>query len=158
MDLDTELTNGMDNNDDRHPMENEPPLPLKMTPAELHTHQLTPHSFKYSHQNNDNESPTLPKTASPQKKKDNESEFASPPNRKLSKNKILHWLLIKILKSISPTNSTPSKFHDSEIDPVEGTSTATSVNNANAVNNKKKPTTNATVNKISRSHEEPPHQ
>ncbi|GFW84574.1 hypothetical protein TNCV_3929311 [Trichonephila clavipes] len=27
MDLDTELTNGMDNNDDRHPMENEPPLP-----------------------------------------------------------------------------------------------------------------------------------
>ncbi|GFU32471.1 hypothetical protein TNCV_4889991 [Trichonephila clavipes] len=27
MDLDTELTNGMDNNDDRHPMENEPPFP-----------------------------------------------------------------------------------------------------------------------------------
>ncbi|GFT18624.1 probable RNA-directed DNA polymerase from transposon BS [Trichonephila clavipes] len=27
MALDTELTNGMDNNDDRHPMENEPPLP-----------------------------------------------------------------------------------------------------------------------------------
>ncbi|GFX93114.1 RNA-directed DNA polymerase from mobile element jockey [Trichonephila clavipes] len=32
MDLDTELTNGMDNNDDRHPMENEPPLPQDDSP------------------------------------------------------------------------------------------------------------------------------
>ncbi|GFW95157.1 hypothetical protein TNCV_313611 [Trichonephila clavipes] len=37
MDLDTELTNGMDNNDDRHPMENEPPLPQDDSRPELHT-------------------------------------------------------------------------------------------------------------------------
>ncbi|GFT29463.1 uncharacterized protein TNCV_2116661 [Trichonephila clavipes] len=37
MDLDTELTNGMDNNDDRHPMENEPPLPQDDSAPELHT-------------------------------------------------------------------------------------------------------------------------
>ncbi|GFT63786.1 hypothetical protein TNCV_4637711 [Trichonephila clavipes] len=147
MDLDTELTNGMDNNDDRHPMENELPFFLKMTPAPNSTpHQLCDNPGCAEHhtplntptKNNDNEFPTLPKTAS-LKRKDNESEFVSPPNRKLSKTKLLHWLLIKILKSISPTNSMPLEIHDSEIDPVEGTSTATSVNNANAVNNKKNP-------------------
>ncbi|GFV06114.1 hypothetical protein TNCV_3144021 [Trichonephila clavipes] len=71
--------------------------------AEHHTPLNTPTK------NNDNESPTLPKTAS-LKRKDNESEFFPHPTVNFLKTKILHWLLIKILKSISPTNSTPSKF------------------------------------------------
>ncbi|GFW33688.1 putative RNA-directed DNA polymerase from transposon X-element [Trichonephila clavipes] len=37
MELDTELNNGMDNNDERHPMENEPPLPQDDSAPELHT-------------------------------------------------------------------------------------------------------------------------
>ncbi|GFX68822.1 hypothetical protein TNCV_3865211 [Trichonephila clavipes] len=62
-----------------------------------------------------------------------------PPNRKLSKTKILHWLLIKNFKINLSNKFNALEIHDSEIDPVEGTSTATSVNNANAVNNKKNP-------------------
>ncbi|GFX59215.1 hypothetical protein TNCV_4304471 [Trichonephila clavipes] len=193
MDLDTELTNGMDNNDDRHPMENEPPLPQDDsrpgTPhltnsswikrrrlpyhekehlqrldnytalnaltvsefsslpscdnpgcAEHHTPLNTPTK------NNDNEFPTLPKTAS-LKRKDNESEFVSPPNRKLSKNQNTPLATDQNFKINLSNKFNALEIHDSEIDPVEGTSTATSVNNVNAVNNKKKPTTNATVNK-----------
>ncbi|GFX40471.1 uncharacterized protein TNCV_1412811 [Trichonephila clavipes] len=39
------------------------------------------------------------------------------------------------------------EINDSEIDPVEGTSTGTIVKNVNTVSNKKKPATNTTVNK-----------
>ncbi|GFW47036.1 hypothetical protein TNCV_3486481 [Trichonephila clavipes] len=213
MDLDTELTNGMDNNDDRHPMENEPPLPqddsrpgtphltnceqmkilarnikyytitienIKANMRSLKLHGLNDedcHIMKEHLQrldnytalnaltvsefsslpscdnpacaehhtplntptkNNDNESPTLPKTAS-LKRKDNESEFASPPNRKLSKNQNTPLATDQNFKINLSNKFNALEIHDSEIDPVEGTSTATSVNNANAVNNKKIP-------------------
>ncbi|GFT71593.1 hypothetical protein TNCV_3020741 [Trichonephila clavipes] len=108
--------------------------------AEHHTPLNTPTK------NNDNESPTLPKTAS-LKRKDNESEFVSPPNRKLSKNQNTPLATDQNFKINLSNKFNALEIHDSEIDPVEGTSTATSVNNVNAVNNKKKPTTNATVNK-----------
>ncbi|GFW96362.1 hypothetical protein TNCV_1823951 [Trichonephila clavipes] len=222
MDLDTELTNGMDNNDDRHPMENEPPLPqddsrpgtphltnceqMKILARNIKYYTITIENIKANirslklhglndedchimkehlqrldnytalnaltvsefsslpscdnpacaehhtplntpTKNNDNESPTLPKTAS-LKRKDNESEFASPPNRKLSKNQNTPLATDQNFKINLSNKFNALEIHDSEIDPVEGTSTATSVNNANAVNNKKKkPTTNATVNK-----------
>ncbi|GFV18616.1 hypothetical protein TNCV_2872471 [Trichonephila clavipes] len=190
MDLDTELTNGMDNNDDRHPMENEPPLPQDDSRPELHTsptanirslklhglndedcHIMKEHLQRLDNytalnaltvsefsslpscdnpacaehhtplntptKNNDNESPTLPKTAS-LKRKDNESEFVSPPNRKLSKNQNTPLATDQNFKINLSNKFNALEIHDSEIDPVEGTSTATSVNNANAVNNKKK--------------------
>ncbi|GFW10570.1 hypothetical protein TNCV_893651 [Trichonephila clavipes] len=221
MDLDTELTNGMDNNDDRHPMENEPPLPqddsrpgtphltnceqMKILARNIKYYTITIENIKANirslklhglndedchimkehlqrldnytalnaltvsefsslpscdnpacaehhtplntpTKNNDNESPTLPKTAS-LKRKDNESELVSPPNRKLSKNQNTPLATDQNFKINLSNKFNALEIHDSEIDPVEGTSTATSVNNANAVNNKKKPTTNATVNK-----------
>ncbi|GFT65855.1 nucleic-acid-binding protein from transposon X-element [Trichonephila clavipes] len=221
MDLDTELTNGMDNNDDRHPMENEPPLPqddsrpgtphltnceqMKILARNIKYYTITIENIKANirslklhglndedchimkehlqrldnytalnaltvsefsslpscdnpacaehhtplntpTKNNDNESPTLPKTAS-LKRKDNESEFASPPNRKLFKNQNTPLVTEQNFKINLSNKFNALEIHDSEIDPVEGTSTATSVNNANAVNNKKKTTTNATVNK-----------
>ncbi|GFW95097.1 nucleic-acid-binding protein from transposon X-element [Trichonephila clavipes] len=108
--------------------------------AEHHTPLNTPTK------NNDNESSTLPKTTS-LKRKDNESEFFSPPNRKLSKNQNTPLATDQNFKINLSNKFNALEIHDSEIDPVEGTSTATSVNDANAVNNRKKPTTNATVNK-----------
>ncbi|GFS61111.1 hypothetical protein TNCV_4956161 [Trichonephila clavipes] len=215
MDLDTELTNGMDNNDDRHPMENEPPLPqddsrpgtphltnceqmkilarnikyytitienIKANIRSLKLHGLNDedcHIMKEHLQRLDNytalnaltvsEFSSLPSCDNPAcaehhtplntPTKNNDNEFLLYRKLPHSKEKTTNLNLFP-----HPTVNTPlatdqnfkinlsNKFnaleiHDSEIDPVEGTSTATSVNNANAVNNKKKPTTNATVNK-----------
>ncbi|GFX50436.1 hypothetical protein TNCV_770081 [Trichonephila clavipes] len=199
MDLDTELTNGMDKDDDRHPMENEPPFPQDDSAPELHTsptanmrslklHGLNDedcHIMKEHLQRLDNytalnaltvsEFSSLPSCDNPAC-----AEHHTPLNtptkimitnlllyRKLPHSKektmnlnLLPHLTANFLKNQNTPLATDQNFkinlsnkfnaleiHDSEIDPVEGTSTATSVNNANAVNNKKKPTTNATVNK-----------
>ncbi|GFV07772.1 hypothetical protein TNCV_4875531 [Trichonephila clavipes] len=62
-----------------------------------------------------------------------------PPNRKLSKNQNTPLATDQNFKINLSNKFNALEIHDSEIDPVEGTSTATFVNNANAVNNKKNP-------------------
>ncbi|GFW14281.1 hypothetical protein TNCV_1365361 [Trichonephila clavipes] len=197
MDLDIELINGLDNHDDRHPTENEQPLPhddsrpgtphltnceqmkilarnIKLanytalnaltvsefsslpgcdTPgcAEHHTPLSTPTKI------NDNEFLTLPKTAS-LKRKDNETEFISQPNRKLSRNQNTTQVTEQNFKLNHSNKFNALETHDSEIDPVEETSTGTYVNNVSTVNIKKKPTPNATVNKSADLPKNLPHQ
>ncbi|GFU02347.1 hypothetical protein TNCV_1238431 [Trichonephila clavipes] len=108
--------------------------------AELHTPLSSPTKI------NDSEFPSLPKTASV-KRKENELEFVSPPNRKLSKNQKTQPNPEQNFKLNLSNKFNSLEITDSEIDPVEGTSTGTTVNDVNNVNAKKKLTINTAVTK-----------
>ncbi|GFX84187.1 PRE_C2HC domain-containing protein [Trichonephila clavipes] len=105
--------------------------------AEHHTPLCTPTKV------NDQEFPSLPKTASV-KRKENEWEFISPPNCKLSKNQKTQPNPEQNFKLNLTNKFNALEISDSEIDPVEGTSTGTIVNNVTTM---KKPTNNAAANK-----------
>ncbi|GFW95109.1 hypothetical protein TNCV_1497481 [Trichonephila clavipes] len=108
--------------------------------AEHHTPLSTPTTV------NDDDFPTLPKSAS-LKRKDTEFDFISPPNRKLSKNQNTQPNTEQNFRLNLSNKFNALEINDSEIDPVEGTSTGTIVKNVNTVSNKKKPATNTAVNK-----------
>ncbi|GFU87679.1 hypothetical protein TNCV_2936011 [Trichonephila clavipes] len=117
-------------------------LPSCDTPgcAEHHTPISTPTKV------NDNDYPTLPKSTS-LKRKDNDSEFISPPNRKLSKNQNTQPNTEQNFRLNLSNKFSALEINESEIDPVEGTSTGTIAKNVNTVNSNKKPATNTAVNK-----------
>ncbi|GFT87455.1 PRE_C2HC domain-containing protein [Trichonephila clavipes] len=121
MDLDIELINGLTTTttDTRHPCDTS-------GCAEHHTPLSTPTTV------NDNDFPTLPKSAS-LKRKDTEFEFISPPNRKLSKNQNTQPNTEQNFRLNLSNKFNALEINDSEIDPVEGTSTGTIVKNVNTV-------------------------
>ncbi|GFX40435.1 uncharacterized protein TNCV_788901 [Trichonephila clavipes] len=94
--------------------------------AEHHTPLSTPTTVNY------NDFPTLPKSAS-LKRKDTEFEFISPPNRKLSKNQNTQPNTEQNFRLNLSNKFNALEINDSEIDPVEGTSTGTIVKNVNTV-------------------------
>ncbi|GFS91136.1 hypothetical protein TNCV_2214811 [Trichonephila clavipes] len=111
--------------------------------AEHHTPLCTPTKI------NDLEFPSLPKTASV-KRKENELEFVPPPQSyKLSKNQKTQPNPEQNFKLNLSNKFNALEITDTEIDPVEETSTGTAANNVTV---KKNSTNNAAVNKSTRSH------